>query len=256
MALSRFDRKLAYVQAGSGLAFSTFSCLHLAGHLSANIRFSLADSALIAFREYYQHPFIEPFLIGVSLVAHIGSSVARVYIRRAAKAQRTSKKVVIEEKAQDGGAAAWPTMATALRELNWHRYTGYILTSFIGVHVWATRITPLKIFPDPSIVDMSWLTSTLRNVPFLFPPYYFALGTAGIYHTLYGVHRALCTLQLLPRSRRIEPGRWTAVMYVSAALMVSTIMAIAGVYETVPIPLAAKWEQLDKAIMGVYLKSL
>ncbi|TPX59159.1 hypothetical protein PhCBS80983_g02634 [Powellomyces hirtus] len=249
MDAGKVDRILAVIQQTSGLLFSSFSVLHLSGHLLATFSFAWADAALYTSRVFYQNPIVEPLVIGVALCGHIGSSVARILIRlRRQKNARTVKnESQRKEEPAPSQASAYPTQSVAVKELRWHRYTGYVLTAFIGGHLIATRLTPINVFDDPPIVDLTWITTTLNgNLRFLFFPYYAVFGTAGIYHTAYGIQQSVRMLRMSRKS--VKPGTWTKLMYTSGILMTTALLAIAGTFETIPIPLASKWKELDDGI--------
>ncbi|KAI8825895.1 uncharacterized protein EV422DRAFT_514602 [Fimicolochytrium jonesii] len=265
MDLRTVDRTLARVQQVSGLAFSSFSALHLGGHLLASFSFSLADTALFASRVFYQNPVVEPLVVGASLVVHIGSSLARVVIRtrNIKKLNSRLEKDKLEnsaEKMERTNAAEEvvkkPAQTAAQRELQFHRLSGYVLTALVGVHVLATRITPLKVLPDTSIIDLTFVTHSLRadwTAP-LFYPYYIILGTAGIYHTAFGIQQALSSMKLM--RKRVNPGTWTTALLVSAGIMTLAILGIAGIFEDVPIPLASKWHDLTEVMPLVAMGKL
>ena len=131
--LKALDRALALVQASSGLVFSSFTLLHLGGHALAPLSYRLADTALYATREIYQAAWVEPWLVGVSLVAHSLSSSLRVGLRYWRQSKASSS--------QKGSTAA--VSSPALEALSLHRYTGYIMSVGVYGHVLATRLMPL-----------------------------------------------------------------------------------------------------------------
>ncbi|KAI9106288.1 hypothetical protein DFS34DRAFT_602950 [Phlyctochytrium arcticum] len=256
MSLSKCDRILTYVQVGSGLAFSTFSVLHLLGHLSTSISFDTAELAMYVFREYYRNPVVEPIVVGLSLVAHIGSSIARMAIRSSreqAMDKRRKEKLAAAGKANEINQVGKRVSNDAVRALDWHRASGYVLMAIVTSHVLATRVAPMQAFDDPSIVNLTWLTHGLQSTTgFFFYPYYFIFGTSGVYHTLYGISQSLGMLGVIPPHRRVKAKRWSVVMGVAAGLTLSGVLALGGLYETIPIPLRAKWAVLDEAVINMY----
>ncbi|KAJ3169001.1 hypothetical protein HDU88_001328 [Geranomyces variabilis] len=273
MNAHRLDRTLGLVQQTSGLVFSSFTLLHLSGHLLAPLSFSLADSALYFSRVYYQNPLIEPLVIGGSLVIHIGSSVARIFLRLRRQQLHQQKKAVrdsqssllelddaspeavkeTEEKSAVAAttttsSAAWPSRGAAIYELRLHRYAGWLLTPLVVGHVFATRIAPLLILPDPSIVDLTQITHALNSpngLGWVYFAYFSVFGAAGLYHSAYGIQQALSVLGM--RGRRLKPGTWTRVAYACAAGMSLAVWAVGGGFEEVSVPLAAKWREVDEA---------
>ena len=122
------DRLLAIGQAGSGLVFSTFTLLHLGGHALAPLSFKWANTALFASRELYQASWIEPWVVGASLLIHSGTSMARFWIRYQKESKMTKKT---------------PVQSPALESLWLHRMSGLLISSFVYIHILATRLVPL-----------------------------------------------------------------------------------------------------------------
>ncbi|KAH6565773.1 hypothetical protein BASA60_009780 [Batrachochytrium salamandrivorans] len=258
------DRVLANVQAGSGLVFSVFGVMHLSGHMLANLRYEYASSALYVLRNYYHTPLIEAVLVGGALAVHVASSTMRRAVRQ--EMQHRRKDVSLSGKAdpkdnkadpKDNKAAAIVSLlphsaessaSKAIRFRAWHRYAGYTLALFMLGHVGATRLVPLLVLPDASIVDLTMVTQTTVTYPGLFHVYYFALGTAGLYHTLYGISAALGTFRI--RIPRVAPKVWDRISLAMVMLMASTIMALAGFYEPIFIPRAQLWNDLPSMLLA------
>ncbi|KAH6572315.1 hypothetical protein BASA62_003464 [Batrachochytrium salamandrivorans] len=226
------DRVLANVQAGSGLVFSVFGVMHLSGHMLANLRYEYASSALYVLRNYYHTPLIEAVL-----------------------AQADPKDNKADPKDNKAAAivsllphSAESSASKAIRFRAWHRYAGYTLALFMLGHVGATRLVPLLVLPDASIVDLTMVTQTTVTYPGLFHVYYFALGTAGLYHTLYGISAALGTFRI--RIPRVAPKVWDRISLAMVMLMASTIMALAGFYEPIFIPRAQLWNDLPSMLLA------
>jgi hypothetical protein len=110
------DYAASILQATSGLVFSSFSLIHLGGHFLSPISFTLSDTALFAFREFYQAPASEILLLG-SMIVHISASATRFVLRK----QKTSPSSF----------------------LNWHRMTGLITGLFVLPHLIGTRLSPI-----------------------------------------------------------------------------------------------------------------
>ncbi|KAJ3046027.1 hypothetical protein HDV00_003776 [Rhizophlyctis rosea] len=235
------DHTLTTIQCVSGLAFSSFTLLHLSGHALATIRFSLAETALYASREFYQAPWIEPLLIGGSVGVHAIVSIIKVARRKARQAK------IKAAKAEDDEKRLQKTKSEAVKGLEYHRYSGYILTTFFLPHVYASRINPLRVLPDPYIMDLTYVTWTMHYLaPGVFHAYYLALGTAGLYHTLFGINQAVVHFRVIKPTQR----PWTKILGGCTAIMASTILAISGAYETISMPLRSKWIFLHDAMMG------
>jgi hypothetical protein len=124
------DRTLSILQASSGLIFSTFTLLHLGGHSLAPFGYRFAEQALYATREVFQAPWIEPWLIGLSLVVHSGASAGRFLIRRQRQASAPSKEKSTRQ-------------SPSLEALSLHRSAGLVAGSIVFVHIAGTRLAPL-----------------------------------------------------------------------------------------------------------------
>ncbi|KAH6596932.1 hypothetical protein BASA61_003313 [Batrachochytrium salamandrivorans] len=231
------DRVLANVQAGSGLVFSVFGVMHLSGHMLANLRYEYASSALAS--------------------GDAASSEGRflVWQSRSKGQQGRSKGHKADPKDNKAAAivsllphSAESSASKAIRFRAWHRYAGYTLALFMLGHVGATRLVPLLVLPDASIVDLTMVTQTTVTYPGLFHVYYFALGTAGLYHTLYGISAALGTFRI--RIPRVAPKVWDRISLAMVMLMASTIMALAGFYEPIFIPRAQLWNDLPSMLLA------
>ncbi|KAI8918741.1 hypothetical protein BC831DRAFT_482582 [Entophlyctis helioformis] len=251
---SSLDHTLAVVQAGSGLAFSTFSLLHLSGHLLANVRYLYASSALYIFREYYQTPAVEVAVVGGSILAHGLSSYGRMYLRslRAAKSSKGSSKAT----ASGGSARHGETSADkVVRQHQLHQLTGYILSGLVMGHISATRLAPLLFMKDPSMIDLTYASYAALKMPGIMHTYYWILGFAGMYHTTYGISAALRTLKIgaLPR---VSARAWDWITLGMGLAMASTVLALTGVYEPLYIPMARHWDALAVQVVGLLPLSL
>ncbi|RKO87430.1 hypothetical protein BDK51DRAFT_38363 [Blyttiomyces helicus] len=247
------DRSLQTIQAVSGLAFSTFSILHVGGHTLATFSFALADSALFGLREYSQNPFVEIGVIGGSLITHVMASAA-IYWRRRAKAR------ALNQKSENGGVgqdAAPPTadagskvLSVAASERRLHRTTGLILGVFVFGHVYATRIAPLLVLPDPTIIDLTYITHTLSQHPIVGYTYLLVFGASGLYHSLYGVHQSLSLLGALPPHRRVRPGTWHKVAVGLGVAVGVASLAMGGMFERIDVPRRESWEAVEAGMLA------
>jgi succinate dehydrogenase/fumarate reductase cytochrome b subunit len=220
------------IQSLSGLTFASFSTLHLAGHLLTNFSFTLGNQALFANREIFQHPIVELGVIGGSLILHTLSS-AYLFSRRSP--QKESNIEVVR---------------TKQLEIKLHRSSGYILAAAMFAHISATRLIPLRVLDDASVMDLTFITHSFQNS--IMYPYYFILGSAGMYHTCYGIVQSLNLLGI--SSFQVKPGQWLLYSKVCAAIMVSTVLALSGSYENVSIPLREVFERVDfmKFVINIF----
>ena len=230
MAIWEIDKAAALVQAISGLGFATFSVLHLSGHLLANISFDLSNKALFIFREYYQTPVIEIVIVGGCLVIHVFAGYIRLIIRT--NSTKTLKT---------------PAFTLAINERSWHQWTGHVLTFLIIGHVGSCRIMPYLYLPDPSIVDLTYITFVSNKYPIIFPIYLTVLAASGAYHSIYGISKSckllgICSVHLSPKLARI-------LRYASIPIMFSTALALSGKYDHIFIPMVKTWHKLHLSFL-------
>jgi succinate dehydrogenase/fumarate reductase cytochrome b subunit len=213
---------LKILQAISGLTFASFSTVHLGGHLLSNFSFRWSDQALFANRELFRSPIVELGLIGSSLVIHVFTSAWLFFIR---PTQRESSIAIVRQRQQ---------------EIQLHRYSGYILAGLMCTHITYTRILPFVVLDDPEVLDLTFVTHSFSSL--IMYPYYIILGTTGMYHTLYGLVQSI---QVLKLSRfQLKPGRWLFWSKVFTGVIISTVLALSGLYERVPLPLHDIYEKL------------
>eukprot|EP00842_Homolaphlyctis_polyrhiza_P005868 jgi/Hompol1/6282/HPOL_002620-RA len=237
------DSILSVIQAGSGLTFATFLTLHLSGHMLANIRYDYASSALYTFREFYQTPIVEVVVVGGALVVHVAASAARTILRPNKTKKQSAQQSV-------GAAAAGETKVQQVtRQRNWHRYSGYILTALMCTHIPATRLLPLYLLPDPSVIDLTYASHSAIKYPGLFHAYYWLLGSAALYHGIYGISSAFKILKLpFPGT---SAKTWDYATIAMGAVMASTVLALTGWYEPLFIPHAGLWDDLHHKMLAL-----
>ena len=123
--------------------------------------------------------------------------------------------------------------------------TNQILSGLVMVHVSATRILPLIILNDPSIIDLTIVTSSFQR-SWIFPAYYTILMTTGMYHTLYGASLAFSLFGL--KQTRFTATTWRSVFYLCFGVSVLTTMALAGVWEDVQISHPIEYDQIHNFV--------
>eukprot|EP01097_Dermamoeba_algensis_P002468 TRINITY_DN1976_c0_g1_i1.p1 TRINITY_DN1976_c0_g1~~TRINITY_DN1976_c0_g1_i1.p1 ORF type:complete len:301 (-),score=46.29 TRINITY_DN1976_c0_g1_i1:93-995(-) len=158
------ERTLRLAQAISGVGFTSFLSLHIVNALFANFGPVAYDEIQRLLRFYYQHPIVEPLVIGSSLLIHEVVSLMRIYRRR-------NRKEIVQNP-----------------ELVYHRYTGYIILAFITGHILSTRGAYLL---DNIPSNSSLISFTLEYWPLVFYPYYAVFSISGFYHNLYGLRKVL-----------------------------------------------------------------
>lgn len=110
------ENTLAVLQAGSGLAFSSFLALHLTNALFAHGGDMAYDGVLDVFRYFYQNKFTEPVLIFGSLGLHIFSSSFRFY-------RRWKRRRAAGKKSEGAKQPSLPWNVVL------HRYSGHVIES-------------------------------------------------------------------------------------------------------------------------------
>ncbi|KAI9204999.1 uncharacterized protein BJ171DRAFT_474425 [Polychytrium aggregatum] len=226
------DSSLARIQAISGATLSGVLLAHLSGHALSIVSYEWANRALLLVRPIYQHPLLEP-IFAVTLATHGLASLARVWLRK-------SKSKSKDKSASQGQSAVkgTPAIVAAQREIDWHRKAGYTLAFFISGHIFAVRLFPLYHLVDPSVMDLSMVTYSAMTYPYFFPIYYAVLGTAGLYHALYGTARVL--------KLKTKRGVMTWVGYGSLAVMTLTSLALSGFLYPIDMTKAPIWKEMQE----------
>lgn len=201
------ERALVQVQALSGALFALFLVVHIGNQTLAVLGPDRYDAAQAELRRFYQSPLVELSLVAGALVVHIAASVWRIVRRR-----------------RRGGAA--PANLRARLQ----RYSAYFLLASVLGHVFATRGIAL-IYDAP--LGFDGLAYTMVVAGFFFVPYYFLLGTSGLYHLVNGLTFALPRLGLrLPAAARSD--RLVAALGIAGALAIGLAVAgLAGVFHDV-----------------------
>lgn len=201
------ERALVQVQALSGALFALFLVVHIGNQTLAVLGPDRYDATQAELRRFYQSPLVELSLVAGALVVHIAASVWRIVRRR-----------------RRGGAA--PANLRARLQ----RYSAYFLLASVLGHVFATRGIAL-IYDAP--LGFDGLAYTMVVAGFFFVPYYFLLGTSGLYHLVNGLTFALPRLGLrLPAAARSD--RLVAALGIAGALAIGLAVAgLAGVFHDV-----------------------
>jgi succinate dehydrogenase/fumarate reductase cytochrome b subunit len=191
------------LQAISGVVFASFLVLHLATTISAASSTTDYDAVLAFLRPLYRpHVVVEVLMLGIPGIVHIGCAAYSLLWRLRSRRPRS------------GGRARL------------HRVAGYVLLLAIVGHVAATRLLP-TFGAGPTATghaDFSFLAYSLLNWPWLFVPYYFALGIAGAIHLGLGLGYA---------ARLLLGPRLPASLVSRLSALTATVLAIAvalGVY--------------------------
>eukprot|EP01119_Soliformovum_irregulare_P006063 TRINITY_DN1780_c0_g1_i2.p1 TRINITY_DN1780_c0_g1~~TRINITY_DN1780_c0_g1_i2.p1 ORF type:complete len:251 (-),score=45.67 TRINITY_DN1780_c0_g1_i2:42-794(-) len=228
---------LHQIQALSGVAFSTFSSVHIITAISANFGPETYERVLRFFRIYYQHPLIEVTVVGASLVTHVVSSSIIA-------SRRESKKTATNS----------PQKFKWLSPLGLHRLSGYYLNLSMVGHIVATRLRGY-LFASPA--DFAFISLTLARWPLagFFYPYYALLAISGVYHTAYGLASAKRTLTH-KGPKWFKPGSTSFKVAVGTGCVaiLSSILAFGGWY--FPLPEASKMAAFmasERGLLNLFL---
>ncbi|KAL1922723.1 uncharacterized protein VTP21DRAFT_9099 [Calcarisporiella thermophila] len=213
---------LSKIQAISGLTFGSFLGLHLGTHILAHFGIEKANQGMFLFRRYYQNPLVEPIVILASGIIHIGTGIAKYYLR-------SRRKTIY---ASTDSSAKKPRTSSIRR--NWHQFTGWYVLVFLPGHYLATRIVPNWFYVSPSSsmnptggIDETFPAYTLINLPYIFFPYYITFSAAGMYHLLVGVRKAW---NILGGKFKINREAYNLVASIAVLAASSSILALGGVY--------------------------
>ena len=197
----------------------------------ASLNFNLADQILFANREVFQYLPYEMTMIFGSLAVHGASSWLLVYKR---------------------GTLSPISLNSAVAHGQLHRWSGYILSVLVTVHIAGVRILPLLLLNDPTIVDLSIVTSACRHRPWVFPLYYTALASTGLYHSLYGASLSLHQFGLL--KTRLKSSTWNTIFWMCCGISAVTVASICGYWEDIKIVNEPEFEKIHNFIT-IFLKS-
>jgi len=176
------DKNLSKIQVISGGIFGSFLGLHLLNSLSAVAGEAIYNDLMNLFRKYYQRQFVEPVILGAAAV-HMVVSGIKIYRRWKRGSQVGDNGTVSKQSQTKEDQATTSSWYHNLTPLQLHRYSGYFLTAVIVGHVAAVR---LPYFVNGHLVDMSFVSFSIDNWPYIFYPYYIMFSALGLYHMTYG----------------------------------------------------------------------
>lgn len=219
------ERTYRRVQAATGLVFASFLFLHL-----ANVAFALVpggyDRAQAWLRLFYQFPPVEA-LLAACLVAH-GYVGVRLAIGRRRRNERPSRSVRLV------------------------RLAGWFLLLAMAGHVGATRISALISGHPPGATGLAF---TLEYLPWLFGPYYAALGLFGTIHVAKGVGTAVRMLGPSLRAFVLSAdsfGRWT--LRLGAPLVLLGLLGLRGLFYPTPDPFQHPYVGVVRTLVAGFLE--
>lgn len=206
------------VQRYSSYAFTVFSAFHITNtSLIPLITRSVPASEpyLLLTRPYYQSFPLEPLLITVPLLTHIGSGIAL-------RIHRRNKSLVRY------GAT---TSSTSERKKYWPPLSkislgGYLLTPLVLGHAFVNRILPWWVEGDSSSIGLGFVSHGFAKHPVLAWVGYTALVTIASGHFVWGAAK---WLDLVPTGLKInerkDKRRWWSL---NTAAIISALVWMAG----------------------------
>ncbi|CAI6340596.1 unnamed protein product [Periconia digitata] len=212
---------LQRVQKYSSYAFTVFASFHIANtSIIPLITRSVPESNryLLLTRPYYQSALTEPLVVALPLIAHISSGIALRFYRR-----RQALKRYGAETHRDRKTIPWPSLSgtSAL---------GYALIPMAGFHLWTTRIFPVYLHGDNSMISLSYISHGFASHPFVSFAGFTAMVGVGAWHFTWGWAKWLGFApsqvnEIESKRHLIRKRRWYAINALSAML---TTLWLAG----------------------------
>jgi succinate dehydrogenase/fumarate reductase cytochrome b subunit len=213
------DRRLARIQAVSGLCFLAFVGVHLVNLMLAARSPAAYNGFQRAVRPVYQFPPLEIGLVMAPLLVHIAAGIRRLRRDRAPRELRARL----------------------------HRWSGIFLLVVIFGHIAAVRGSSFVygVYPEFEGLELSmWLA------PWLFYPYYALFAVAALYHALNGAGVALGVLGVrVPSVARRGLGFWAPT---TAAMLLAlvAVLGIGGWLYPLPDPTGTDVGHLAERLLG------
>ncbi|KAK4170524.1 hypothetical protein QBC43DRAFT_374773 [Cladorrhinum sp. PSN259] len=177
---------LMRIQRYSSYTFGLFASLHLATtSIIPLVARSVpsSESYLLLAREIYQTPLSEPLLVGLPIIAHVGSGIALRLLRRAHNLRRYGR---VGQQSPNGkknksalGGGGWPSFS-------WIAASGYGLAAAVGAHVAMNRGLPLFVEGDSSNIGLAFVAHGFARHPVISWVSYAALLGLGCGHMVWG----------------------------------------------------------------------
>lgn len=220
------DRKLARIQALSGLVFAAFLCVHLLALFASAFGPDRYEAVQHATRVVYRSPLYEVLLLLLPLVVHIVVGVLRMRRR------------------PDRGARSLPLVVRL------HRWSAYFLLLVVLGHIAATR--GIAVIGDID-VGFGALAFAMWWMPTFFAIYYTLLALTGLFHGAYGVAHALAVLGVpLPSVIRLRP-RFTVPLAIAGVLAVLGVASFTGALYPVADPSDNPYARFYRDTLGIEL---
>ncbi|KAF1365553.1 hypothetical protein EJ07DRAFT_151039 [Lizonia empirigonia] len=161
----------------SSYAFGVFTAFHMANTSLIPLAIRSVPDAnryLLLTRPYYQSPLAEPLVVALPLLAHISAGIALRLSRRRQALHRYGAETQTDKR-----RIPWPALSgTSL--------LGYTLLPLAGFHIWTTRILPLYMHGDNSLISLSYISHGFATHPFLSFAGFAALVATAVAHFAWG----------------------------------------------------------------------
>jgi len=175
------------IQRYSSYAFSLFGSLHLATTSIIPLvarSVPASESYLLLAREIYQTPLSEPILVGLPIIAHIGSGIALRLLRRSHNLKRyygESHQAPTSSKHKSSSLVrlGWPTFSYIAA-------SGYGFAAILAAHVVMNRGLPLAVEGDSANIGLAYVAHGFARHPVTSWVSYAALLGLGCGHMVWG----------------------------------------------------------------------
>lgn len=174
------------IQRYSSYAFSLFGSLHLATTSIIPLvarSVPASESYLLLAREIYQTPLSEPILVGLPIIAHIGSGIALRLLRRSHNLKRyygeSHQAPSGKDKSSSLVGLGWPTFSYIAA-------SGYGFAAILAAHVVMNRGLPLAVEGDSANIGLAYVAHGFARHPVTSWVSYAALLGLGCGHMVWG----------------------------------------------------------------------
>ncbi len=133
-----------------------------------------SESYLLLAREIYQTPLSEPLLVGLPILAHVGSGIALRFLRRQSNRHR-----YFGDDPDIPKFSAWP-------RLSYIAASGYGFTAALFAHVFVNRGLPLAVEGDSANIGLAYVAHGFVRHRFMSWAAYAALLGLGCGHMVWG----------------------------------------------------------------------
>ncbi|KOS18916.1 hypothetical protein ESCO_000050 [Escovopsis weberi] len=184
---------LTRIQRYSSYAMSIFLSLHLANvSVIPAVTRSVpgSETYLLMTREIYQTPVMEPLLVALPVIAHVGSGIALRIARRIQNGRRYGAALP--------GFFAWRRWASeegrSVRvwpRLSYVSLSGYALSLFYGAHVFMNRVLPLVFDGSSANIGLGYVAHGFARHPWAARAAYGGLLAFGCGHMVWGMAKWL-----------------------------------------------------------------